>query len=212
MGSGLADRQPRRAFRPLVAFDFDGTLTCRDSFRDFLAWRVGAARYSAGMIALAPALARYLRHRDRGMLKAAMVARFLGGVDRDVLAAAAARYAADRSPSLLRPDAVACWKRWQAMDARLVIVTASPEILVEPFAHGLGAWLLIGTRLTFTAEGRVAGALEGRNCRGEEKARRLREALGDDVRLEAAYGDSAGDTEMLALSEDPGYRLFELKP
>jgi len=37
---------------------------------------------------------------------------------------------------------------------------------------------------------------------------RLKEAFGDDVRLEAAYGDSAGDREMLGLAAEPGYRVF----
>ena len=38
--------------------------------------------------------------------------------------------------------------------------------------------------------------------------RRLREAFGDDVRLEAAYGDTDGDTEMLALAEEQGMKVF----
>ncbi len=212
MGTGRAELNQRRAFRPLVAFDFDGTLTCRDSFRDFLAWRAGAAGFALKMAGLAPALGRYARHRDRGRLKEALVERFLAGVTRDELVAQAARYAADRSPTLLRPDAVACWKRWQAQDARLVIVTASPEILVQPFAHGLGAFSLIGTRLRFDAEDKVAGDFDGENCRGRQKVVRLRAAFGENVHLAAAYGDSDGDIDMLGLAEERGYRIFGMKP
>ena len=40
----------------LVAFDFDGTLTVRDSFTDFLAWRAGRLRYAWGVVRLTPAL------------------------------------------------------------------------------------------------------------------------------------------------------------
>ena len=90
----------------------------------------------------------------------------------------------------------------------LVIVTASPEIIVGPFAHGLGADLLIGTRLALDAEGRLTGALSGPNCRGPEKVARLKDFFGADVRLEAAYGDSSGDVEMLALADEAGMKVF----
>jgi len=100
-----------------------------------------------------------------------------------------------------RPDALEAWRRHQSEGAATVIVTASPEILVRPFAEMLGADLLLGTRIAFDAQDRVVGALTGANCRGEEKVRRLREAFGPDVRLLAAYGDSAGDHEMLAIAD-----------
>ncbi len=47
--------RPAEPFRPIVAFDFDGTLTWRDSFLAFLAWRAGPVRYALGMARLAPA-------------------------------------------------------------------------------------------------------------------------------------------------------------
>ena len=53
-------------------------------------------------------------------------------------------------------------------------MTASPEIVVAPFARGLGADLLIGTELKFDGRDRVTGAFDGPNCRGPEKVRRLR--------------------------------------
>ena len=56
------------------------------------------------------------------------------------------------------------------------------------------------------------GAFAGPNCRGEEKVRRLRAAYGDDVRLAAAYGDTSGDTEMLAIADEPGFRVFKARP
>jgi ATP-dependent Clp protease protease subunit len=48
--------------------------------------------------------------------------------------------------------------------------------------------------------------------RGQEKVNRLRAVFGPDVRLAAAYGDTAGDTEMLAIAVSPGYRVFTRKP
>jgi len=199
-------------FRPLVAFDFDGTLTWRDSFLAFLAWRYGRARYALCMTRLAHATLAYARNRDRGALKAAMAREFLTGERLTDLATAADRFAATRARTLLRPDAVRCWRAWRDQNARLVIVTASPEILVAPFGRGLGAETVIGTRLAVSDAGIVTGALDGPNCRGPEKVVRLKAVFGDDVHLEAAYGDSDGDTAMLAIADDPGMKVFGERP
>jgi phosphatidylglycerophosphatase C len=212
MGVIEAPDQGLAPYRPLVAFDFDGTLTWRDSFVAFLAWNAGPARYGLGMASLAPAALAYAADHDRGRLKAAMVTRFLAGRSRADLAAKADAFAASQARRLFRPDAIRCWKLWQKRQARLIIVTASPEILVAPFGRGLGAEMVIGTRLAFSEADIATGALDGPNCRGAEKVKRLKAVFGDDVRLEAAYGDSDGDREMLTLTDEPGMKLFGGRP
>jgi phosphatidylglycerophosphatase C len=197
---------------PVVAFDFDGTLTVRDSFTAFLKWRAGPARYALGLLKLAPSAVAYLFHRDRGRIKAAAVREFLRGAPRGRLEADAREFAERFSRSLLRPDAVAAWKRWRREPVRLVIVTASPDLLVGPFARGLGADALLGTELAFDDQDRVAGAFSTPNCRGPEKVVRLRAAFGPDVVVQAAYGDTSGDREMLEMAETAGYRVFKGTP
>jgi phosphatidylglycerophosphatase C len=205
-------RQGELFHRPIVAFDFDGTLTVRDSYTAFLAWRAGPLAYAAGMLRLVPAAVAYLIKPDRGRLKAAATRVFLAGVSRNEIEADARTFAETHARTLFRPDAIRAWKRWQAANARLVIVTASPDVTVAPFARGLGAGLLIGTRLAYDEAGCVTGDFTGPNCRGEEKVRRLREAFGEDVRLAAAYGDTDGDLDMLALAEERGFKVFQGTP
>lgn len=206
------ERQSPGAERPLVAFDFDGTLTVRDSYMDFLRWRTTPGRYAAGLVGLAPAAAGYLLHRDRGRLKAAATRRFLRGVEAGQLELEAEGYARARFADLIRPDALARWRDHRAQGARMVIVTATPAMVVAPFARRLGADRLIGTRLQLDKRGRVTGRFAGKNCRGEEKATRLRAAFGYDVRLAAAYGDTSGDKAMLRIADRPGMRVFTRRP
>lgn len=196
----------------VVAFDFDGTLTTHDSYTAFLKWRAGPARYNLGMTRLIPSAISYLGHRNRGRIKAAATREFLSGVSRERLEADAKAFAELMAPRLLRPDALRTWRRWTQRRAKMVIVTASPEIVVAPFARGLGADLLIGTELAFDDRDRVIGSFAGANCRGPEKVRRLEEVFGPGLRLRAAYGDTSGDREMLAIAEEPGYRVFQEKP
>ena len=209
MGSPALIHQPPRKDQAIVAFDFDGTLTVRDSFTQFLRWRAGAGGWFLGLSRMAPDLAAYAGHRDRGKLKAASVREFLKGTPRAQLEADAEAFAGQVWPGFMRYDALACWKDWGEKGAYRVIVTASPETTVAPFARRLGAEALLGTPLLFDGDDRVAGAFAGPNCRGEEKVLRLRAAFGEDMQLAAAYGDTTGDTEMLAIADEAGFRRFK---
>ncbi|MCE3291055.1 MAG: family hydrolase [Caulobacter sp.] len=182
----------------MVAFDFDGTMTVKDSFTAFLKWRAGSLRYTIGCLKLTPQIVVYLFDRNRGKLKAAAVREFLKGSRQEQLQE--------------RPDAVDTWRRWRTKGAKTIIVTASPDFVVAPFARGLGADGLIGTELAYDADGRCLGVFAGQNCRGPEKVRRLKEVYGEDLRLTAAYGDTAGDKEMLAIADEAGYRVFKGRP
>jgi phosphatidylglycerophosphatase C len=193
---------------PLVAFDFDGTLTTTDSFTAFLRWRTGSLAYYGDMVRMIPAGVRYLLRRDRGRIKSAAIRVYLRGLPREVLEQEAAEFASVMAPVLLRPDALRVWRRHRAEGARMVIVSASPEPIVAPFARGLGADLLIASQLAYDKEDRVGNGLLGRNCRGPEKVKRLREAFGEEVHLTAAYGDTDGDKEMLEIAEQRFMRLF----
>ncbi len=104
------------------------------------------------------------------------------------------------------------WTWPVAFDAAGHLVTASPTAVVGPFARGLGAHAILGTELAYDAQDRVAGAFASLNCRGPEKVARLKRAFGEDVQVKAAYGDTGGDTEMLAMAEIPGFRVFTARP
>ena len=207
----METEQALRQSRPIVAFDFDGTLTIRDSYTSFLKWREGPMGYAMGLVRLAPSLVSYPINRDRGRLKAAATRVFLGGVTRDRVADDARRFAAEVWDGFMRPDALACWEDWGRMGAERVIVTASPTLTVQPFAERLGADRLLGTELADDGT-RLAGGFATPNCRAAEKVVRLRRVYGPDVRLAAAYGDTSGDTEMLAIAEHKGWREFVGKP
>ena len=196
----------------LVAFDFDGTLTVEDSFTAFLKWRAGPLRWAWGCFRLMPAGLAYLFHRNRGRMKSAAIREFLKGLKRETLEAEARTFAEVAAPRLFRPDAIMSWRRWRAGGAKTIIVSASPDLIIAPFARGLGCDRLIASAFAFDKDDRVLGMLAGPNCRGPEKVRRLQAVYGADVRLTAAYGDTSGDREMLRIADEKGYRVFKGRP
>jgi phosphatidylglycerophosphatase C len=93
------------------------------------------------------------------------------------------------------------WHLRQGHD--VVLVSASLRCYLEPFAVALGAHHVLCTDLAFDGTGRCTGALLDGNCRGAGKVQRLL-AWTDTPPSELwAYGDSAGDDELLALAAHP---------
>ncbi len=201
--------------RPVVAaFDVDKTLIRRDSFMPFLLFVAGPWRFIRTLVPLTPALMAYLLGR-RGAheTKARVVARFFTGADPAPLREAAARFAAGPMWRLVRPEALARLRWHQAQGHRCVLVSASPELYLRPFARRLGIADVLSTRFVERPDGRFSGELLGANCRDAEKVRRLEALLGprDGYELHA-YGDSRGDREMLAFADHPHFRSFPPPP
>jgi phosphatidylglycerophosphatase C len=196
---------------PIAAFDLDGTLTWADAFTSFLRARAGRRIFWSRVLPLAPLFPAFLAGAlDRKALKERFARRLLGGGAVDKVEIQVEDFWTHIGAKLLRADAVAEVERRRAGGERIVIVTACPEIIAAPLARRLGADL-IGTRLV-VRDGRLTGDIEGANCRGAEKVRRLEATYGSGLRLAAAYGDSAGDRELLARAEEPRFRVFHDGP
>ena len=190
--------------KTVALFDVDGTLTTGDCVVPFLrraaGWRlyVSLARHP---LALVLALLR----RDRDALKA-LGCSSLVGHDVAALGELGERFAEEMLSTRLRRDTVTRLRRHQELGHAVVLASASLEPYLAPFGRALAVDAVLCTRLEVDAAGRLTGRLEGANCRAAEKARRVREWL-EAAGLAGtelwAYGDSAGDVEMLALADHP---------
>jgi phosphatidylglycerophosphatase C len=94
-------------------------------------------------------------------------------------------------PGILRPAVCDRLKTLKEKGATIVIVTASPDIWVLPFAQSEG-YALISTRLQFH-EGKFNGRLATPNCKGQEKANRIKASiLLDEFEYILGLGTSSG--------------------
>lgn len=202
----MSEADPTR--RVVAAFDFDGTLTQRDTLLPFL-WQVAGPRaYLSRMLKLLPTLAAYqLGFLRNDIAKEKVLTRFFSGMEEDVLRQQGAHFASHILPRMLRPQAMRRLQWHRQQGHRCVVISASLELYVQPWAQATGFDDVIASRLTLREDGRIAGSLAGGNCYGAEKARRMQALLGaKEAYTLYAYGDSRGDKELLAMADHAYYK------
>jgi HAD superfamily hydrolase (TIGR01490 family) len=188
----------------VAAFDFDGTLTKRDSLLPFLMAVRGRAAVGVAMARLAPRLGLMAAGRaDRDATKEQLVTSLLSGYPAAELDAAGTRYA-DRLATRLRPEVVERLDWHRTSGHELVLISASPSVYLDPLGAQLGFAAVLATRLEIGPDAALTGRINGGNCRGPEKVTRLRAWLGTREPAQVwAYGDSSGDDELLAFADHP---------
>jgi len=192
----------------LVVFDFDGTLTRHDSFVPFLHFAFGNGVFLRKIVALAlPALDFLTKQRSRDALKAELIRVFLSGVSSAWLTQQAERYCTLRWHKLMRPKALQGVSAQLASGATITLCSASPELLLAPFAKRLGV-ALMGTQLE-EQDGLLTGRILGSNCRCAAKVARLEAVYGSLAQYHLrAFGDSRGDFELLAAAQEAHWKPF----
>src|SRR6185437_13790262 len=179
----------------IAVFDLDGTITRRDTYAAYLlgylrrhppAWR--------RLPPLALALARPGARAQSGALKAAAL-----GADRARIEAWNDVFVPWCLRRLLRAGAAPRIAMHRQAGHRLLLATASLDLYVRPLARELGFDEALCTRAGWTAEGRIAGALDGGNLKGEAKLAAVRRVVpaGTAAPLVIAYSDHHADLPLL---------------
>lgn len=192
--------------QPVALFDFDGTLTRRDSFLPYLRQLLGTPALFLRLLQTSPVLLGYLGGwvaNDRA--KETLLRTCINGWSLERLEQVAHDYARQQLPGLLRPEGMARldWHRDQGHTC--VLVSASLDLYLKPWAARQSFDGLLCSSLQVDDQGKVNGLLAGENCHGEIKVKLIREWLaGRDVGTLYAYGDTRGDLPMLRMA-DEGY-------
>ena len=184
--------------KQLFAFDFDGTLTTRDTLIAFIRYACGTPRFLLGFLLHAPLLVLMkLRLYSNGKAKQRLFFWFFRGMPIETFDALCQSFASTHR-HLLRPETVRLLQQALSEGSEVLVVSASIDNWVQPF---FPAVTVLGTQIE-VIDGRLSGRFLTPNCYGQEKVRRIL-ALHPDrsaYRL-TAYGDSRGDRELLAFAD-----------
>ena len=189
---------------PTAVFDFDKTLTVRDTFLPWLSVLRGRRRtLAAGLASLRSGLPGVSSGGSaREATKVAMACRLLTGVSVADAQAAAHRL----MPRVIWSDPVCSRLREHLQLGHAVLVAtgscriAVAEMVAERFGADAGLQV-IGTELEEDA-GLLTGRLSGGNCIGENKAERVRGWLEQVGQAGGwGYGNAPWDLPMLALMQ-----------
>jgi phosphatidylglycerophosphatase C len=186
----------------LAAFDVDHTLTKRDCVLPFLLRVAGWPGMIGIGFRLAPLGIGYLlRRKRRDDVKAALAVAVFSGRSVDEIDRLAEGFAQQTFDRWMRPDTLARLRWHQGQGHAVTLVSASFATYLRPLARLLDVPDVLATELAHSSTGQLTGALDGPNCRGAEKVARLQTQYPLRPAVVWAYGDSAGDTEMLAWAD-----------
>jgi phosphatidylglycerophosphatase C len=190
----------------LALFDFDGTITFKDSFADFLKYAVGGARFYLGIACLAPVFLGFLLGLIRSWrAKELMSIFFFHGWDAHKFRELASKYSREELPKMVREIAQERIDWHRKRGDTVAVVSGSIDLWLKDWCEAQHVHL-IATKLA-EKDGRITGRFLTKNCNGREKVRRIREHL-DLSRFDYiyAYGDRPGDRPMLAIANERYYR------
>lgn len=193
----------------VYAFDFDGTLTRRDTLIEFIRFAKGDKAFLLCFLRYSPLLVLMkLGLYPNWKAKQRVFSHCFRGMAVDTFNSLCSRFARDKA-RLMRPKGMKKLREVLAEGGKVVVVSASVNNWVEPFFAGIGGVYVVGTMVE-EREGVLTGRFLTKNCYGEEKVTRLLQLFPERTQYWlTAYGDSRGDFELLDFANESYYRPFK---
>jgi phosphatidylglycerophosphatase C len=192
----------------IAAFDFDGTITKRDTLPFFIWFAVTLNRLITGSLLMAPSVLLFkLKFIPNYKAKEKLFKTFFAGTGLDKFNRLSEKFVS-HIEKIVNPAALEKIKWHHEMGHEVIIISASAENWITPWANKHGINTILATRLEVN-NNLITGNFLTKNCHGPEKVERLMEKFPDrDSYTLYVYGDSNGDKELLALADHSFYRSF----
>ena len=193
--------------RNLYLFDFDGTLTSKDTLFDFLKFSFPKTYQFNYLLFIPLFVVSKLKIVDPGKVKEKFISKFMKGLSVSEINQLAQNYFDQNHKGLIHPKADEYIKLLSNYNDKF-IVSASIDFWVKPFAdyYGMG---LICTKAKFDDNGFFTGKFASKNCNNEEKKVRIEQEIDltfyDEI---ISFGDTKGDEAMFSISTQSNFRYF----
>ncbi|WP_027377457.1 HAD-IB family hydrolase [Kaistella palustris] len=193
--------------KKLYLFDFDGTLTYKDTLFLYLKF-YNAKKFMIQFVRHVPLfLLLKLRLADAEKVKKSFISSVLKGQRKETIEKKSQEFFVRFYPEIIRENALEFISNINREKVDCYIVSASLDIWVQPFADHFKMKLL-ATQAEFE-NGIFTGRFVGSNCNGEEKLHRIKAELGDKKYDKTiAFGDTAGDRPMMEWADESQFEFF----
>ena len=190
----------------LYLYDFDGTITAENSFIDFIDWHSGKVKTKLSQIVLAPWMYLFPSSKRKKNCKNKLLKRHFQGIKEQEFNRLCKKYAFERLPEIVMPDALHSIKEHIEGNGDVFIVSSSLPNYIKPFFSQYDLEV-IGSEVDFI-NGNIALTLD---CSFEEKVNQIKKRIKLENYHEIhVYGNSSQDDAMMKLGTHTYYQLFAL--
>lgn len=193
--------------KAIAFFDFDGTISTRDSLWCFLQHTFGS-RLVLKLAQASPYIILYKAKLMRNdVAKANMFRVMFGDIAATDFDEYGHSYSRESIDDIIKQSALEKIQWHKDQGHEVVVVSASLKNWLQPWCDKQDVQLLC-TQFKEN-NGKMKWEFNPANCHGPAKV----DCIKSQYDLEQfdkiyAYGDSSGDTEMLAIADEPHYRVF----
>lgn len=187
----------------IVAFDFDGTITNKDSFIEFIKFSKGNRQFYFGFLLFSPVLIAMKLHLIANWkVKQWVISYFFKGMALHEFNSYCEKFSA-KIDTMLRAHIVEKLTNYQQNGCEICIVSASIENWLQPWARKIGIQNVFATQVEVDTNNILTGRMRSANCYRQEKVNRVLAAFPEREKYYLiAYGDSRGDKELLAFADE----------
>jgi phosphatidylglycerophosphatase C len=193
--------------KKLYCFDFDGTLTYKDTmfmylkFYDPIKFQIQFLKHVPLFVLLKLKLA------ETEKVKKSFIGSILKGQTQEKIEKKSKQFFEEHYPKIIRENALDFIQNIDRDNTQSLLVTASLDIWAKPFADAF-KMQLVSTKAEFQ-NGVFTGNFIGKNCNGKEKLVRIEAEISDHKYDKIiAFGDTSGDKQMLKWANEGHYQFF----
>ena len=192
----------------IAAFDFDGTITTKDTLFHFIKYSFGWLKFIIGLIIFVPTfVSNLLKKITNSEAKEALFAIFFKNMTIEKFDELCNSYQLNIS-QILNKQAIEKINWHKSQGHQLIIVSASIENWIAPWALSYGFERVIATKIE-VKNNKLTGRFFTKNCNNIEKVNRLMDEFPErHTYVLYAYGDTTGDAELLELADFPFFKTF----
>lgn len=175
--------------RKIAIFDIDYTITKKETLMELFKYSIKIDKKNIRFLprAIFCGSMYMLKLYDERKVKEKFL-KFIDGIKEKDLAKLVKEFYNYKLKAILYEDALNMIKKLKSEGYDIYLISASPEFYVNEFYNIKEVDKVIGTRFNFK-DGIFMRKMDGENCKGEEKVRRLKEFLKKE-KIEVDFGES----------------------